>query len=100
MSGILVDTSQVRTTATNIKAINGKINDDFKSMEKKINKLNSSWDSQAADVVINKFYEIKANLYESRKKEVNNMAEILLHQIAEGYEHTEKANTDLGKLFL
>ena len=96
---IQIDTAAVRKTAAEMNRINQSIFNEFKEIEAQIKSLSSAWDSTASDVVIHKFYEIKNNFYEPRKKELDNFVQLLNIQISDGYDTTEKANKDLSKLF-
>lgn len=96
---IKIDTSRVRSTASQISTMNKKIKNDFSSVESAINSLNNNWDGSASDAAVRKFQNIKNNYYNNRFNVVNDMVNFMLNQVGEGYEKTETTISSAASAF-
>ena len=96
---IIVDVDKVKKIASHIATCNNAIKTGFGDMEKRVNSLNSNWDSAVADAVITKFFSIKNDFYSNRYKVVENFTNVLNQQISDGYRQTEVENVSLADLF-
>lgn len=96
---IKIDTSRVRSTASQISTMNKKIKNDFSSVESAINSLNNNWDGSASDAAVRKFQNIRNNHYNNRFNVINDMVNFMLNQVGEGYEKTETTISSAASAF-
>ena len=99
MGSIKINTDAVIATAENIKQLNAEMRDGFSAVQKAVTQLNNSWDGSASENTISKFNEIKEKFCDARYNVLDNYANLLLHQVGEGYNQTESVNISLADQF-
>lgn len=99
MADLRINTEAVITVANNLKMYNAQMKDEIHNAVTAINKLDKSWDGEAASAAINKFNEIKSKYSETRYDVLDNFVRFLLQEIGEGYTQTEEANKSLASQF-
>lgn len=99
MTKLKIDTSAVVTAAGNISRFNKQMKDGIPSMQRAIDRLNSTWSGEAATAAIKKFNEIKAGFFDARYNVLDNYVNFLLNQVGEGYTQTETVNKSLAAQF-
>lgn len=100
-STIQVNTTAVRNAVTTLNTLNNDMDSSFSSVTKAISNLDSNWDGSAASKAISKFNEMKSNFMGNggRKAVMKQYIDFLAKAVADDYDSTETANTNLSNLF-
>lgn len=92
-----IDTSKVKSIASEMIDINNRFKDDFSAVEQAIKRLKNDWQQpqKVSTAAFACFDEIKAKYFDSSVKERKELAEYLCDAVGIGYEETEKTNKNL-----
>lgn len=88
MAEMKIDTQRLSTAATDIKNMNGSLNEILGSFSKKVEELQSTWESDAGERTQKAIKNLEPR-FEDYRKVLNSYAEYL-EKTAESYESTEK----------
>lgn len=99
MSGIFVNTEDVRTVANKLKNLNNEIRNNFSQPYNSVKQLGSYWESPSSRQAIEKFNKIKSDFENNRYNVMNNYANFLLQQVGESYDKTETNIKSLADAF-
>ena len=99
MADLSVDTESIIDVATSIKRINKDINNQFVSVQKAMNSLNTEWDGEAAEHAVKKFNEVKTIVTEDRSEVISDLISMLTNVVGIGYSEIESTNKKLADAF-
>lgn len=89
-----IDTSKVKTIASEMIDINNRYRDDFSAVEQAINRLRTDWQQphKVSAAAFACFDEIKAKFFEPSITERRELAQFLCDAVGIGYEEAENTN--------
>lgn len=92
-----IDTSKVKSIASEMIDINNRYKDDFSAVEQAINRLKNDWQQpqKVPSAAFACFDEIKAKYFDSAIQERQELAQYLCDAVGIGYEEVEKTNKKL-----
>ncbi len=92
-----IDTSKVKTIASEMIDINNRYRDDFSAVEQAINRLKTDWKQpqKVSSAAFSCFDEIKAKFFEPSVTERRELAQFLCDAVGIGYEEAENTNKSL-----
>jgi len=92
-----IDTSKVKTIASEMIDINNRYKDDFSAVEQAINRLRNDWQQpqNVSTAAFACFEEIKSKYFDSAIKERQELALYLCDAVGIGYEEAENTNKRL-----
>lgn len=97
--GIKISTAEVRATASTIRNLNNKMNQDLTDIQKAMAGLKSSWQSEGGDAIQSKFSAAANKYFSSYHDVVESYAKFLENVVSEGYEKTETTITSNADAF-
>lgn len=100
MAGIIkVNTDQVAQIATDIEALNKKLDEQLKNAQTTIKGLSSTWEGEAASATMQAFDEFAAKYFTNYYDVIDQYVKFLRVHVDQGYFETETANTTLSEAF-
>lgn len=94
-----VDTAQVEAIASNMEAINNKLNQTLLDCQATIKSLKSTWQGQAAESTVGAFDAFATSYFENYKEIVNAYVKFLRQNVAADYGKVEQTNIGLADSF-
>jgi len=96
---IRISTQEVRSTAVNIRTLNGTLNDRLQDIQAQMNGLKATWQSDAGDAIQANFQGVAGRYFTQYQQVVDAYATFLETAVSESYETTERTLTGNASAF-
>ena len=93
-----INTQGVESAVNNIRRGNNSINNDFRALQRRMERLGNNWQSAAGTVAQTTMQQIVVG-NESRSGVLDNFCTMLMQQVNPGYIQAEQVNTRLADKF-